>query len=92
MTTTTAAPPQAITVTITGTNDTPAITAADSNAFTEQGPLLTDQSALDTVSGTISFTDVDLTDRPTVTTAFDSFTYQDASHTDVTLALSPEQQ
>ena len=40
-------------------------------------PNPTGSTAPDTVSGTISFTDVDLTDRPVATAAFASYTYTD---------------
>ena len=39
-------------------------------------------------SGTITFTDVDLTDRPVASAAFTSFTYQNARSVDVTLQLT----
>ena len=48
--------------------------------------------ATDHAGGTITFTDVDLTDRPVVTTAFSTFTYKDAHGNDVTSALTPAQQ
>ena len=38
----------------------------------------TGSTALDSVTGTISFTDVDLTDRPVASAVFASFTYTDA--------------
>ena len=44
-----------------------------------------------TVSGTISFTDVDLTDRPVASAAFTSFTYQNACPIDVTSSLTSTQ-
>jgi VCBS repeat-containing protein len=69
---------QPITVTITGTNDTPTI-ATTSAGFTAGN------TALDHASGTITFTDVNLTDRPVVSTAFTSFTLTDASHHALTL-------
>ena len=59
---------QTVTVTITGSNDAPVITAAvgeDDGSITE-GSVLTD-------SGTISFADVDLTDRPTAAVTASSF-------------------
>ena len=37
------------------------------------------------MSGTISFTDVDLTDRPVASAAFTSFSYTDAAHHPLTL-------
>ena len=80
--------PQTFVVTITGTDDTPVVSTT-SNAFTEL--VGTHNATLDTVTGTISFTDVDLTDRPTITTAFTSYTYKDAHGTDVTSSLTPAQ-
>ncbi|MBR1125862.1 VCBS domain-containing protein [Bradyrhizobium lablabi] len=77
------------TITITGTNDTPII-ATTHGSFTELPG--TANSAIDHAGGTITFADVDLTDRPTVTTAFTSYTYQDRSGNDVTDALTSEQQ
>ena len=57
------------TVTVTGTNDTPTI-AATSNAFSEASnanpPNPTGSTTPDIVSGTISFTDADLSDHHTV--------------------------
>ena len=49
------------TITITGTNDTPTI-ATTGGAITER--IGTGNTAVDTVTGTVTFTDVDLTDRP----------------------------
>ena len=42
-------------------------------------------AAPDTVAGTISFTDVDLTDRPVASAVFTSYTYTDASNHALTL-------
>src|SRR5262249_39253122 len=50
-----------VTITITGTDDAP-VMSTTSNVFIELPG--TNNATLDTVSGTISFTDVDLTDRP----------------------------
>ena len=76
---------QPITVTITGTNDAPVITAATSNAF------VSGNATTDTVGGTISFTDVDLSDRPTVTAPFASYSYLAADHV-TALTLTAAQQ
>ncbi|MDR3660706.1 MAG: VCBS domain-containing protein, partial [Mycobacterium sp.] len=61
----TAASPQPVTITITGTNDAPVL-AADtvaSHAITEQADLTNAPiTTVDTTSGSLSFTDVDLTD------------------------------
>jgi VCBS repeat-containing protein len=69
-------------VTVIGTNDLPTI-ATTSDAFAELSngaqPNPTGSPTPDTASGTITFTDVDLTDRPVVSTAYTSFTYNDAS-------------
>ena len=73
------------TITITGTNDAPTI--ASTNA------VLTEHSgALDHAGGTITFSDVDLTDRPVVSTAFTSFSFKDAHGNDVTSTLTAAQQ
>src|SRR5262249_39205278 len=62
--------------------------SAPSKAFPEPpGP---NNATLDTVSGTISFTDVNLTDRPLASAAFTSFTYTDAALHPLT--LTPAQQ
>src|SRR5262249_15390359 len=74
---------QPMTVTIIGTDDAP-VMSTTSNAFTAG------TTTLDTVSGTISFTDVDLTDRPVASAVFTSFTYTDAAHNPLT--LTPQQQ
>ncbi len=80
---------QPVTITITGTNDTPVITSATSNAFSELPG--TNNAATDTVSGTISFTDVDLSDRPTVTAPFASYNYIAADgHTALTLTAGQQ--
>ena len=53
-------------------------------------PNPTGSTAPDIVTGTISFTDVDLTDRPVASASFTSFTYTDAA--DHALTLSSLQQ
>ena len=68
------------TITIDGTNDVPML-AATSAAVAEHS------GATDHAGGTITFTDVDLTDRPVVSTAFSSFNYKDAHGSDI--ALTP---
>jgi VCBS repeat-containing protein len=79
---------QDVTITIIGTNDAPVVSTT-SNAFTELAGT-TNNATPDTVSGTISFTDVDLTDRPLASAAFSSFTYTDAALHPLT--LTPAQQ
>ena len=75
-------------VVVVGTNDVPTI-ATTSAAFAELSnanqPNPTGSTAPHTVSGTISFTDVDLTDRPVASAAFTSYTYQNAAHASLTL-------
>ena len=60
---------QTVTVTITGTNDTPVITSSDSKGVTED----TDQTGQDTpaltTSGTLTFSDADLSDTHVTTDA-----------------------
>jgi VCBS repeat-containing protein len=64
--------PLTVTVTVTGTNDIPTITAT-SDGFTEL--VGTDNATVDHAGGTIVFTDVDLTDRPHVTAAISGYAY-----------------
>ena len=75
-------------VTVVGTNDVPTI-ATTNDAFVEQTnesqPNPTGSTTADTAAGTITFTDVDLTDRPVVSTAYTSYTYSSASHNPLTL-------
>ena len=81
-------------VVITGTNDVPTI-ATTSDAFAELSnlnqPNPTGSTALHTASGTISFTDVDLTDRPVASAAFTTFSYLNAYSVDVTSQLTAKQ-
>ncbi|MEH2558822.1 VCBS repeat-containing protein [Bradyrhizobium algeriense] len=81
-------------VVVTGTNDLPTI-ATTSAAFAEfssaSQPNPTGSNALHVAAGTISFTDVDLTDRPVASTAFTAFTYLNASSIDVTSQLTAKQ-
>ena len=75
-----------LTVTVKGTNDIPTITATSDGFIELVG--VTNNATADHAGGTITFTDVDLTDRPTVSSHFTSFTYQNAAHSDVTSALT----
>ncbi|ANW04717.1 VCBS domain-containing protein [Bradyrhizobium icense] len=81
-------------VAVSGTNDVPTIEVT-SAAFPElvnpSQPNPTGSPALHTVSGTINFTDVDLTDRPVASAAFTSFTYKNAVLTDITSSLTAAQ-
>ena len=56
-----------ITITITGTNDTPVVTSAPQVASITELPWTTNSAAPDTAHGAITFTDADLTDTHTVT-------------------------
>ena len=72
-------------VVVVGTNDVPTI-ATTSAAFVElSNAIRRTRPDLDVVSGTISFTDVDLTDRPVASAAFTSYAYQNAAHANLTL-------
>ena len=75
-------------VVVIGTNDVPTIdttSAAFAELSNDKQPNPTGSSALHIVSGTISFTDTDLTDRPVASAAFTSYTYQNASDASFTL-------
>src|SRR5436190_1586680 len=61
---------QNVTVTITGTNEDPVITANTNGAVTED--IAVDTSGKLTDSGTVSFTDVDLTDTHAAPATFHS--------------------
>ncbi|MBR1256903.1 VCBS domain-containing protein [Bradyrhizobium sp. AUGA SZCCT0240] len=75
------------TITITGTNDTAAITTTNA-AFTEMAG--TGNAALDHAGGTINFTDADLSDRPVVSAQFSNYGYKAADGT-TNLTLTPQQ-
>ena len=79
-----------VTVTVDGANDIPTITATSSGL--PETPGVTNSGATDTATGTINFTDADVTDRPTVETAYVSFDYHDAAGNDLTQSLTPDQQ
>ncbi|MEH6541163.1 Ig domain-containing protein, partial [Halopseudomonas sp.] len=74
---------QDVTVTLTGSNDVPEISAGDVTGEITDGTDLTD-------SGSISFTDVDLTDRPVATEVTKSVTAKRADGT-TNLPLTTEQ-
>ena len=76
-----------ITITIVGEH-IPTI-ATTSGSITELPG--TSNAAIDHATGTVSFTDADLTARPVVSAQFTSFTYQNAAHTDVTESLTSQQ-
>ena len=80
-----------LTIVITGTNDKPTLSATGGVITELTG---TGSTTLDTVTGTVTFADVDLTDRPVVSTAIsttDPFRYYDAQGNDVTAMLTPAQ-
>ncbi|WP_420809164.1 VCBS domain-containing protein [Bradyrhizobium zhanjiangense] len=80
-----------ITITITGTNDKPTVATSGGTVIEKVG---TGNEALDTITGTVTFADVDLTDRPIVSAALSStqpFKYLDAEGNDITATLTPEQ-
>ncbi|KRR12640.1 VCBS domain-containing protein, partial [Bradyrhizobium valentinum] len=79
------------TIVITGTNDKPTISATGGTITERVG---TGNTVIDTVTGTVTFGDVDLTDRPVVSAAIsatDPFRYYDAQGNDVTATLTPAQ-
>ncbi|WP_158228783.1 VCBS domain-containing protein [Bradyrhizobium sp. Y36] len=80
-----------ITITVTGTNDKPTVATAGGTVIEKVG---TGNEALDTITGTVTFTDVDLTDRPIVSAALSSthpFKYLDAQGHDISSTLTPQQ-
>ncbi len=80
-----------ITITITGTNDKPTVSTAGGTVIEKVG---TGNTAVDTITGDVIFTDVDLTDRPIVSAALSStqpFKYLDAHGNDITATLTAEQ-
>jgi VCBS repeat-containing protein len=79
------------TIVITGTNDKPTLSATGGEITERIG---TGNTEIDTVTGTVTFADVDLTDRPVVSAAIsetDPFRYYDAEGNDITETLTPEQ-
>jgi fibronectin-binding autotransporter adhesin len=67
----------------------PEVVAFGSGSIERLG--ITNSSEIDAVSGTIRFADINASDRPTVSANFDSFTYQNAQHNDVTATLTAQQ-
>ena len=61
------------------------------NGATTERALTTGSAAIDSVTGTVDYADINPGDTPTVKTAFTSYTYQNAAHTDVTATLTAEQ-
>ena len=80
-----------ITITITGTNDKPTVTTSGGTVIELVG---TGNQAISTITGTVTFTDVDLTDRPIVSAELSStqpFKYLDSEGNDITATLTPAQ-
>jgi VCBS repeat-containing protein len=80
-----------ITITITGTNDKPTVATSGGTVIELVG---TGNQALSTITGTVTFTDVDLTDRPIVSAELSStqpFKYLDSEGNDITATLTPAQ-
>ncbi|WP_131871631.1 MULTISPECIES: VCBS domain-containing protein [unclassified Bradyrhizobium] len=80
-----------ITITITGTNDKPTVATSGGTVIEQVG---TGNEALDVITGTVTFADVDLTDRPIVSAELSStqpFKYLDAEGNDITATLTPQQ-
>ena len=76
-----------ITITIIG-EQIPTIAATSGSIAELPG---TNNATIDHATGTVTFTDADLTALPVVSAQFTSFTYQNAAHTDVTASLTPQQ-
>ncbi len=74
---------QNVSISITGANDAPLVSATSGTAAHALD--------IDSATGTISFTDPDLTDRPTVTAAIASAFVYDADHHDITNSLTSAQ-
>ena len=78
-----------LTVTITGVDNAPTITTTSGSITELPG---TDNTTIDHATGTIAFTEAALTDSPLVSAQFSSFTYQNASHINVTSSLTAQQE
>ena len=79
------------TITITGTNDAPTVATRGGTVIERDG---TGNTTIDTISGTVTFTDTDLTDRPVVSAALSTnepFRYLDAQGHNVTATLTQAQ-
>ena len=80
-------PSQNIAVTMTGKNDAPTVVTTN-GAFAEMTG--TGNDTLDHAGGSITFVDLDLSDRPVVSAAFTGYSYQAADDT-TDLALTTQQ-
>ena len=79
---------QDVVVTVNGSNDAPTVTASN-GAITEMAG--TGNTALDHAGGSISFADLDLSDRPIVSASFSGYAYKVANGTS-NLSLTAQQQ
>jgi hypothetical protein len=70
--------------------DGPPKVTAQAGALVERVGV-TGDTAIDTVSAKITFKDVNAGDRPTVSATFNSFSYENAQHQDVTAGLTTKQ-
>jgi hypothetical protein len=91
-TTINAPPPPTLTLPGSGLQhiDGPPIIFASSDSAGER-VAITHSTATDTASGKVNFVDINAGDAPTVKATFNSFTYQNAQHTDVTAKLNAQQ-
>ena len=72
------------TVTLTTIDDAPAITTTNGSTA-ERANKTGDSTDHDQATGTVAFTDIDLTDRPTVTGTYASYAYVDVNNHTLTL-------
>lgn len=74
---------QTVSVTVTGANDAPAISSGPESASVAEQPGVNGSNALDTTSpvptGTLAFTDVDLSDTHQISVALDSAVWSNSS-------------
>src|SRR6478672_3208786 len=68
----------------------PPLAAAAGGAVAERFDI-TGNTALNSISGTVGYADINPLDRPSVSTQFSSFTYQDAQGANVSATLTAEQ-
>ena len=79
---------QDVLITVTGSNDAPTVTASNGAIIEMAG---TGNTALDHAGGSISFADLDLSDRPIVSASFSGYAYKAANGTS-NLSLTAQQQ
>ena len=82
-------------ITLSNSDAAPILATTQQTASVSEAPGVTGSPALDPqppASGSISFTDVDLTDRPTATISAQKLVWTDVDHsTELPLSLSPDQ-